>query len=78
MDLCLRNSACLLIALCLCFAGRLGAQQANLNNVDVQEPIVRVSPATADTDLFGWATVLHHTQAVGAADGVDAAAEKTR
>ena len=77
MELCLGNNTCLLIALCLCFVGRLGAQRANLNNLDVQEPIVRVSPA-ADTDLFGWATVLHQIEAPLVSDDLNAAAGKTR
>lgn len=77
MDLCLRNSAFLLIALCLFFAGRLGAQRVNLNNTDILEPIVRVSPAD-DTDLFGWATVLHQIQEVVESDDLNTAAQKTR
>ena len=75
--LCLRHSTCLLITLCLCFAGRLQAQRTNLYNLDVQEPIVRVSPA-ADTDLFGWATVLHQIEAPLVSDDLNAAAGKTR
>jgi len=77
MDLCLRNSAFLLIALCLFFAERLDAQRVNLNNTDIMEPIVRVSPAD-DTDLFGWATVLHQIQEVVPSDDLNAAAQKTR
>ena len=77
MDLCLRKSVYVLITLCLCFIGRLRAQRANLNNLDIQEPIVRVSPA-ADTDLFGWATVLHQIEAPLVSDDLNGAAGKTR
>ena len=73
----LRNSVCLLTALCLCFTGRLDAQNTNLNNLDILEPIVRRSPAD-DTDFFGFATVLHQIQTVDDADNVTTAAGKTR
>ena len=77
MDLCLRKSVCVLITLYLCFIGRLQAQRTNLDNLDNQEPIFRVSPA-ADTDLFGWATVLHQIEAPLVSDYLNAAAGKTR
>ena len=73
----LRNSVCLLTALCLCFTERLDAQNTNLNNLDILEPIVRRSPAD-DTDFFGFATVLHQLQTVDDADDLNTAAGKTR
>ena len=54
-----------------------GSRLTNLNNLDVQEPIVRRSPAT-DADFFGWTTVLHQIQTVGDADDLDTATGKTR
>lgn len=74
----LRNSVCLLTALYLCFfIGRLDAQSANLNNLDILEPIVRRSPADG-TDFFGFATVLHQVQTVNNGDDLATAAERTR
>ena len=73
----LRNSVCLLTVLCLCFTGRLDAQNPNLDNLDILEPIVRRSPAV-DTDFFGFATVLHQLQPLVDTDDVNTAAGKTR
>ncbi len=51
-------------------------QTVNLNNVDVDEPIVRRSPA-ADTDLFGYSVVLHQIEPLQAGDDVETALGKT-
>ena len=48
-----------------------------VNNIDVLQPIVRRSPATAD-DLFGWAAILHPVEEVDSGDSMDDAARKTR
>ncbi len=51
-------------------------ESSNLNNIDVDEPIVRRSPAS-DRDLFGYAVVLHQLEELEPGDDVQTALGKT-
>ncbi len=58
----------------------------NQNNVDVLEPVVRISPdrtARAPTiegvnDYFGWSAIFHATQPLDEADTIDQSLSKLR
>ncbi len=54
-------------------------ESSNLNNIDVDEPIVRYSPSLddADRDLFGYAVVLHQLEELEPSDDVETALGKT-
>ena len=53
-----------------------------VDNIDVLEPIVRISPARRDSssrdDLFGWAAIMHQIETVNPSDTIEQAAQKTR
>ena len=67
----------LALSLSLCFVVSRGqSENVNLNNIDVDEPIVRRSPAS-DRDLFGYAVVLHQLQPPQAGDDVNTALGNT-
>lgn len=73
-----------LISLLLCLAtlyvSDLGAQ--NLDNVDLQVPIVRDSPAklagTDTRDFFGWTAIFHAMEALEESDTIEDRLRKLR
>ena len=71
----------LLLGICLVLAA-LRAQGAlsPVNNIDILEPIVRVSPAFSepDNDYFGWSAILHQIEEPAANDNLDQRVDKTR
>ena len=48
------------------------------DNLDIQEPIVRASPASDDVDLFGFSAVLHQLVSLESSDDLETALGKTR
>ena len=74
-----------IVAVCACLcANRILGAAINLNNFDIQEPILRVSPAAGqDVDLFGYSVTAHQIETLtpglpDAAAVMDDALAKTR
>lgn len=80
-----RNSIALLLVqigscVLLLTSGASAIGSPPINNIDIYQPVLRVSPARgADTsDLFGWAAVMHQMEMVNPGDTREEAAQKTR
>ena len=52
----------------------------NLNNIDVFEPVIRVSPSRAEAvnDYFGWTAIFHAVQELNQPETMQTMQEKVR
>ena len=54
----------------------------NQNNVDVREPVLRISPDRSGdqntNDFFGWAAIFHATETANPTDTIDESLSKLR
>ena len=72
----------LLLAVTVVLCASVSAQGENLGNVDVLEPVVRVSPVKNEPgephDFWGWSAVLHHVNQESEGETLQERAGKTR